>query len=142
MAACLSALVARYRPVAAQFLRFAVIGGLGFVVDTAVTYGAIGLFGWGPYVSGFFAFPFAVTATWIGNRLFTFREAVHQPMAVQWAKFASVCAVGLGLNRGTYCLVLMLWPLAYQNPVLGLLAGTGAGMFFNFFFARKFVFRA
>ncbi|HAX92110.1 MAG TPA: GtrA family protein, partial [Rhodospirillaceae bacterium] len=82
-----------------------------------------------------------VTVTWIGNRLFTFKDHDHEPMAKQWAKFASVCAVGIVFNRGTYTLMVSLIPFVYDYPVLGLLGGTAAGMFFNFFASKKLVFR-
>ena len=78
-----------------------------------------------------------MTFTWVGNRLFTFRDAPKTPLARQWARFAAVCAIGLIFNRGTYSLLVETVPLVYTYPVLGLLAGTAAGMFFNFFAARR-----
>lgn len=129
------------RALIVQFLKFAVIGFMGFCVDTTLVYSAIYLFGWGRYWSGLFAFPFAVSATWIGNRLFTFREVEHEPMAKQWAKFATVCGVGLVINRGTYFAMVTFLPLAYDYPVIALLGGTGAAMFFNFFISKKLVFK-
>lgn len=124
-----------------QFLKFGLVGGFGFLVDTAFTYGGIYLLGLERIPAGFFAFPFAVTFTWIGNRLYTFREVEHEPMAKQWAKFASVCAVGIVFNRGTYSLMVSTLPFAYEYPVFGLLGGTAAGMFFNFFASKKLVFK-
>lgn len=125
----------------AQFLKFGLIGVGGFIVDTAFLYLGIHGLGMGRIAAGMFSFPFAVTATWIGNRLFTFRHVEHEPMAKQWAKFAVVCAVGLVFNRGTYSLCVSVIPFVYDYPVLGLLAGTAAGMFFNFFASKKLVFR-
>jgi len=128
-------------PTTLQFLKFGMVGFVGFIVDTAFLYLGIGALGMGRIAAGFFAFPFAVTVTWIGNRLFTFRHVEHEPMARQWAKFASVCAVGIVFNRGTYTLMVSLIPLVYDYPVLGLLGGTAAGMFFNFFASKRLVFR-
>jgi putative flippase GtrA len=73
--------------------------------------------------------------------MFTFRGKSQGSIRAQWAKFFTVSACGLVLNRGTFCLLTATIPLVYTYPVLGLLAGTGAGMFFNFFFAKKLVFR-
>ena len=128
-------------PTVLQFLKFGIVGVVGFVVDTAFLYLGIEALGMGRVAAGFFAFPFAVTVTWIGNRLFTFKDHDHEPMAKQWAKFASVCAVGIVFNRGTYTLMVSLIPFVYDYPVLGLLGGTAAGMFFNFFASKKLVFR-
>jgi putative flippase GtrA len=122
-----------------QFLKFGLIGGLGFVVDSAFLYLGIHL-GLSRVAAGLFSFPFAVTVTWIGNRLFTFRNAPPMPAAKQLAKFTLICAVGLIFNRGTYTLLVTTVPLVYTYPILGLLAGTAAGMFFNFFAARRHVF--
>ncbi len=128
-------------PTTVQFLKFGIIGLIGFVVDTAFLYIGIGALDLSRIAAGFFAFPFAVTVTWIGNRIFTFRDHAHEPLAKQWIKFAAVCAVGIVFNRGTYALMVSLIPLVYDYPVLGLLGGTAVGMFFNFFASKRLVFR-
>ncbi len=128
-------------PTTVQFLKFGIVGLVGFIVDTAFLYSGIEALGLGHIAAGFFAFPFAVTITWIGNRLFTFRDHAHESLAKQWTKFATVCAVGIVFNRGTYTLMVSLIPLVYAYPVLGLLGGTATGMFFNFFASKKLVFR-
>jgi putative flippase GtrA len=112
------------RRLVVEFMKFGTIGVVGFGVDWLLTYLGIYGFGWNRYVSGYFAFPFAVSVTWIGNRLFTFKNAEREPMAKQWAK-----------------LLLTFVPLAYAHPVIGLLGGTAAGMFFNFFSSKKLVFK-
>ncbi len=123
-----------------QFLKFGIVGLFGFGVDASMLYVGIDGLGLSRVTAGFFSFPFAVTATWIGNRFFTFRTARRDPLAKQWAKFAFVCAIGLLFNRGTYSLTVSLIPLVWRYPVMGLLAGTAAGMFFNFHASRKHVF--
>jgi len=123
-----------------QFFKFGIVGALGFAVDSGLTYFGIHGLGLGPVGAALFSFPFAVTFTWLGNRLFTFRDTSSMPAAKQLMKFAAVCAIGLIFNRGTYILLVSLVPFIHTYWVLGLLAGTGAGMFFNFFVARKHVF--
>lgn len=125
---------------ARQFFRFGIVGFLGFLVDTAMLYFGIHLLDMSRVVAGLFSFPFAVTVTWIGNRVFTFRDAAPMHAGKQLAKFAVVCFVGLVFNRGTYSALVTLVPFVYDYPVIGLMAGTGAGMFFNFFASRKHVF--
>jgi putative flippase GtrA len=129
------------RALVIQFVKFGIVGVIGFVADTALVYLGIYAFGFSRVAAGLFAFPFAVSVTWIGNRVYTFREVEHEPMAKQWAKFAIVCAVGIVFNRGTYSLLVSTIPLVYDYPVIGLLAGTAAGMFFNFFASRRLVFK-
>lgn len=132
---------AAHRAIIRQFLKFGLVGFLGFFVDFGFFHIGLDIFGLGHYGSALFSFPFAVTFTWAGNRLFTFRGKNEGSIHAQWARFAVVCVLGLVLNRGTFSILTASVPLVYQYPILGLLAGTGAGMFFNFFFARKLVFR-
>ncbi len=129
------------KPTIVQFLKFGVVGTVGFLVDFALTYFGIYVLGMERIAAGFFAFPFAVTATWIGNRLYTYADKEHEPMAKQWSKFAAVCAVGIVFNRGTYSLLVGTLPLVYEHPVLGLIAGSCAGLVFNFLAASKLVFK-
>jgi putative flippase GtrA len=130
------------RKTARQFLKFGMIGAIGFAVDSVMLYFGIYVLGMGRVVAGFFSFPFAVTSTWIGNRRFTFRDARHASAVTQLAKFAAVCAIGLVFNRGTYTLLVTYVPVVYAHPILGLVAGTGVSMFFNFFATRRHVFGA
>ena len=106
-----------------------------------IAYFAIYGLGLSRTVSGLLSFPFAVGVTWIGNRLFTFRGLGSDSAKVQFLKFLVVCLGGLIFNRGTYALLVQNVPLVFDYPVLGLLAGTGVGMFSNFFLARQLVFK-
>jgi len=130
-----------HRKLVIQFLKFGVIGLGGFFVDYAFFHVGLDLLGLGHYWSAVFSFPFGATITWIGNRLFTFRGKHAGRASAQWAKFLVACAIGFAINRGTYALLTATIPLVYHFPVIGLMAGTGTAMFFNFFAARKMVFR-
>ncbi len=140
-ASVMNALLTRYAGLLRQFLKFGIVGGVGFLFDNALVYAGIYLLHMGHDAAGLASFPFVVSLTWVGNRYFTFREADRTNLAGQWLRFLSVCGVGLIFNRGTYSLMVHNFPLAYDYPVLALLAGTAAGMFFNFFVARRVVFR-
>lgn len=129
------------RDLVIQFAKFAVIGVIGFLVDLGFFHLGLDVLGFGHYFSALFSFPFAVTATWIGNRSFTFRGQSSGPAHHEWARFAVVCFGGLVLNRGTFMLLTAMVPLVYSYPVLGLIGGTGVAMFFNFFAARRVVFK-
>lgn len=129
------------RKTAAEFFQFGIVGVFGFVVDLGFFHIALDMLGLGHYGSAVFSFPFAATFTWLGNRVFTFRKRNAGHAGTQWMRFLAVCAGGFALNRGTFSLMVMSLPLVYRYPVLGLLGGTLAGMVFNFFFAKKLVFR-
>lgn len=124
-----------------QFLKFGTVGFIGFFVDLAFYHVGLDILGIGHYFSAYFSFPFAATFTWAGNRLFAFRGKNQGSVHAQWMRFLAVTACGFVLNRGTFSLLTHTIGFVYSYPVIGLMAGTGVGMFFNFFFARKLVFK-
>ncbi|AWV23005.1 Hypothetical protein HVPorG_02224 [Roseomonas mucosa] len=127
------------RAVLRQMWRFGVVGGIGFVVDSAVLMAAIAL-GAGPYGGRVLSYLAAATTTWALNRAWTFRGRGAGPAHRQWARFLLVNLVGFALNYGTYALLLSNMPLVAAHPVLGVAAGALAGMGGNFALSRRFVF--
>lgn len=124
----------------AQFMQFGVVGGIGFVADTAVVYALrvpAGL-----YVAGTAAYFVAVTVTWWINRVWTFRGFVNtSPMRRQWVRYVIVNLPGLVLNLGTYFALVAGSPFCAAYPVIPVGAGAVAGMFANFTLSRSLVFR-
>lgn len=124
---------------AAEFMRFGMVGVAGFVVDTATVYASraeLGLYG-----AGLLAYLCAASVTWAFNRIWTFRHRRHQPAHRQWAMFMLVNLGGFVLNRGTYALMVTFSAAAASQPVIAVAAGAGAGMFINFGLSRRLVFR-
>ncbi|MDO9498528.1 GtrA family protein [Falsiroseomonas sp.] len=124
-----------------QFLRFGVVGTVGFVVDTAVLYAGLAL-GLGLYSGRAVSYLAAASTTWALNRAWTFRAAPRAPMARQWALFLLVNLIGFACNYGTYALMVASLPLVAAHPVIGVAAGALAGMVGNFWLSRRFVFNA
>jgi len=122
-----------------QFLRFGVVGSIGFVVDTAVLYGGLAL-GLGLYAGRAVSYLAAATTTWALNRVWTFRGQGTASALQQWATFVLVCLIGFAFNYGTYALMVATMPLVAEHPVLGVAAGSLAGMIGNFLLSRRFVF--
>ena len=130
----------RYR-IEQQLLRFAVIGTLAFAVDTTTLYLGRGVLGLGLYSGRIVSFLVAATFTWAMNRRFTFPEARDAPMARQWLEFVSANGVGGLVNYGVYALLVTYVELVAAWPVLGVAAGSLAGLSFNFGASRGWVFR-
>lgn len=122
-----------------QFLRFAVVGGTGFIVDTACVYALRAEFGL--YGAGLIAWAVAVTTNWLMNRLWTFRGQGGGPAHRQFLRYVAVNVVGFVLNRGAYALMVTFVAAAAAEPVLATAAGAVAGMFANYFLSRAMVFR-
>ena len=133
------------RALAAQFLRFGVVGTIGFLVDTAVLYASLWA-GLGLYAGRALSYVAAATGNWALNRAWTFREAGRPAgraaLGRQWALFLAVNLVGFAVNYGTYALLVANLPVAAAHPVLAVAAGSLAGMGGNFLLSRRFVFRA
>jgi putative flippase GtrA len=127
------------RLVAAQFVRFGVVGMVGFFIDTATVYGLrhlIGLYG-----AGLAGYVTAATGNWMLNRLWTFRGQGTGSVHRQWAMFMLTNLAGFVLNRGTYALLITFVAAAARQPVIAIAAGAGAGLLVNFTLSRRLVFR-
>lgn len=119
-----------------MFLRFLIIGVLGFVVDAGLTHLLIA-FGLSPLLARPPAVVAAMLVTWAANRRFTF-EIQQRGSLSEVARYAGVAAVTLLLNLALYsCLVLAGVPV-----LLAIVVTTAAQAVFSFTGYRRFVFNA
>lgn len=121
------------------FLRFGLVGTLGFLVDTATVYAtapALGLYG-----AGLLAYLVAASVTWFANRTWTFRATPPAPMHRQWALYLAANSLGFALNRGSYVVLVATLAVCRDHPVLAVAAGSLAGLFANFSLSQRVVFR-
>lgn len=127
---------------AGQFLRFSIIGAVGFVVDVYVLY-AMHYLGLDLYTARIISFVAAATATWLGNRLFTFRSAPleRKKLGGEWIAYLAAMTLGGLVNYGTYALLITFLPLFEQHPWLAVAGGTGAGLLINFVLARRILYK-
>ncbi|WP_431285351.1 GtrA family protein [Humitalea sp. 24SJ18S-53] len=141
VATLITRLSPRHAPMLIEAFRFGVVGALGFLVDTAVLYGALAL-GAGLYGGRVLSYLAAASFTWAVNRAWTFAgRAAGAKAGRQWALFVLVNLGGFVLNYGTYAAMVAWWPLAALHPVLGVAGGAIAGMGCNFVLSRAVVFR-
>ncbi len=128
------------KPSLPQFLRFGVVGALGFVWDTSTVYLTRATIGLMPAIM--LAFLVAATLNWALNRAWTFRHTpcVHS-LARQWALYMVANSLGFVLNRGTAAILVTAFVACREQPVLALAAGAGAGLAANFILSQRFVFR-
>ncbi len=122
-----------------RLLKFGAVGVVGFFWDTVSVYA---LAPWlGLYGAGIAAYLVASSTTWVMNRLWTFRDRDHGQAHRQWALSITAGAGGFMLNRGTFIALVATSPLCRTYPVLGVAAGSIAGMAVNFTMATRVVFR-
>jgi putative flippase GtrA len=123
-----------------QFLRFGVVGTIGFGVYTGTLYATVWLIG--IYVAGIVSYLIAATGNWLINRLWTFKGHGHGPMLRQWLMFLAANSLGMVLNLGCLFLLDHFSPLVHAHKIIGTAAGTLIGLFANFALSHRMVFRA
>lgn len=124
-----------------RFFRFALVGGLGALVDIAALYLARDGFGLDLYSGRVFSFVCAVSFTFFANRAFTFGDSVRGPLLRQWLVFATSQLGGLAVNYAVYAALVTWWALAYEIPAIAVVIGALAGLVVNYAAARRLVFR-
>jgi len=124
-----------------QLLSFAGVGVIGFIADASALYIAMRLLGAGLYSGRLLSYLVAATTTWALNRRYTFRELRSENKLAEWGRFLAANAVGGLVNYATYA-ILVTWvtPVAIY-PVLGVAAGSIAGLSVNFLLSRHIVFK-
>jgi putative flippase GtrA len=123
-----------------ELWRFTLVGAAGFFVDAAALMLATGSFGLGLYSGRVFSYLCAATFTWICNRRFTFAERTGPPL-VQWFRFLGANAIGGAVNYGVYAAIVTFSAVGAEWPVIGVAAGSVAGLVFNFTISKFWVFR-
>jgi putative flippase GtrA len=111
-----------------KFIKFAIVGASGVLVDFAITYLAKEKFGIQKYVANALGFCCAATTNFFLNRNWTFENDDPQ-VAEQFIKFFLIATIGLGLNT------VMIW-FAHQrkgyNFYLAKAIAIALVMFWNF----------
>ncbi len=127
-----------------RFIKFAMVGALGMIVDLSILNILHGLVGIHLLVANTFSFSAAVVSNFTWNRLWTFPETRDRPVRTQLAQFATVSIIGLAINNA------VLWQF-YQilAPHLGSpwnynaakILAIGVVLFWNFGANRIWTFR-
>ncbi|HEU0041430.1 MAG TPA: GtrA family protein [Jiangellaceae bacterium] len=130
-------------------LKFAAVGGIGFVFDLMVfnfllfSDGGHGPLHDNPLLAKTIAVVVATGITYSGNRLWTFRHRARTGLAREYSLFFLLNALGLGIALA--CLWFSRYALDLSGPVadnIANLAGIGLGTLFRFWSYRTWVFPA
>jgi putative flippase GtrA len=124
-----------------QFLSFAAVGVVGFVVDASALYFAMHVLGAGLYGGRLLSYLAAATTTWALNRRYTFRTQRSRNKFAEWGRFLGANSVGGLVNYTTYAILVTWVAVAAAHPVLGVAAGSIAGLAVNFMLSRRMVFK-
>jgi putative flippase GtrA len=124
-----------------QFLRFGLVGTLGFVVDAGLLRLLL-IAGLGYYAGRLVSFLAAATTTWILNRSFTFRREAERRVhpAREWLAYLALMVAGGAVNYGVYALAIESAAPVRQYPEIGVALGSLAGMLVNYWSAKTMIF--
>lgn len=127
-----------------QLLSFALIGGVGFAIDGGVLTVLTALYGVNIYASRLVSFLLATMATWWLNRKHTFGLESATEIAAHAHEYGRYIAVQVGgglLNLAIFSGLIYLDSRLRSIPILPLAIGAVAGLVWNFFGARLWVYR-
>jgi len=124
-----------------QFAWFCVAGALAFAVDAGVLQLLLLAPQADPYSARVLSFLCAVTTTWLFNRRVTFAHGSGLPLHREWMLYVGTQLGGFAVNYAVYALLVYSIDLVRAWPVLGVAAGSVAGLLVNFVAARRLVFR-
>ena len=134
----------RRRKETKRFLKFAIVGALGALIDFAILNVLVQLAGFLPVVANGISFSAAVAQNFLLNRWWTFPESQLHNTRRQMAKFFLVSAAGLGINTIVFQFVDLsmraYWIEWLSDPDLGAtisynfakLFSIGVVLFWNF----------
>ncbi|QJD99907.1 GtrA family protein [Massilia forsythiae] len=122
-----------------QFLRFGLVGALGFVTDFGMLYAAVTWLGLGTVAGRVLSFVIAATVTWKVNRHFTFVQQGRGSVR-EWLSYLLLTSVGGAINVAVYQTWLWLTDHRTLNLFLGVAAGSAVAMLFNFAISKRAVF--
>lgn len=132
----------------AQFLRFATVGVKISAIDAAGVYLLPLFLGFHVYVARAVSLSTAILVGYLLNRYFTFGGKLGGDFFRQMAGHFGVHLIGGALNYGVFLLILHLNHAAIDRPLnltplplIALFLGGMAGMTFNFWCSRRFVFK-
>jgi putative flippase GtrA len=127
-----------------RFIRFALVGAGGYVVDTAVLAFATSILHLEFEPGRAFSIFSAMCFTWAGNRYLTFPERrAHgfKGMVQEWLRFVGANLLGAVVNYGVSVLLVHFAPEPFSNKYAAQACGVLAGLVFNFTLSRSLVFR-
>lgn len=123
-----------------EYLAFALVGGIGFLVDAGLLTWLIKIQDWGLYSSRILSFSVAVTVTWYLNRRFTFTKNAGPRRGREYGRYFIVQIIGALINLGVYMFAIVIDPALGNTPIIPLALGSAVAMIFNFFGAKFFAF--
>lgn len=119
-----------------RFIRFLLVGAVGFLVDAGVLLGLLAL-SLGPLPARMVAIALALTVTWLMNRSMTFSPS-GRSLVAEGGRYGGVGLATSLVNFAVYSLLILALP--WLPPILALAAGSATATLLSYFGYSKLVF--
>ncbi len=123
-----------------RFMRFGLVGVLGFVVDAGVMQLLVSFAGFGAIEARAVSIPTAVFATWLLNRSFTFGKTSDAALP-SLVRYAAVSAGGATINFLVYTALVLASSTLEARPMIPLAIASIVALVFNYLGSKHFAFR-
>ncbi|MGI3903975.1 MAG: GtrA family protein [Janthinobacterium lividum] len=124
-----------------QFLRFCVVGAVGFIVDAGVLLIEVHAFHVDPIWGRLVSFAIAVLTTFEFNRRWAFKQRGARPYLMALASYLGVQGLGFACNFSLYTLLYLALPPGYNAPLFCLAIASLVALSVNYAGASLVVFR-
>lgn len=125
----------------AQLIRFALVGGVGFLVDTGVLYLCLYNFSFGYFLGRFISYLCASSVTWYLHGIYTFKQDSSKLKKSQLLTFVIFNSIGGLANYIVYALLVVSYAFFRAYPVAAVGVGAVLGLIINYHLSKKVVFR-
>jgi len=126
------------KPSHVQFVKFAIVGAIGTIINLFVLYILTELFGLYYLISAIFAFFLAMTNNYVFNKKWAFNEKIETNFTSKYLKFALVSVFGLVINLSILYYFVEYLGLYYM---LAQVFGIVSGFLLNFFLNKHWTFK-
>ncbi len=121
-----------------EFIRFAIVGGIGTVINLFILYTFTEFFNVYYLISAIFAFVTAVSCNFILNKIWTFKESLNEKTFIKYGKFFIISLIGLAVNLIFLYVFTEYFGIYY---LISQLLAIGIALIVNFFGNKKWTFR-
>lgn len=140
-----TAIVLENRREGKRFVKFAIVGGVGAIVDFSVLNLLVLALGWDKFYANIVSVSCAIVSNFWWNRRWTFPESREHELHVSFGKFALVNLIGLAINQAVFVLTdTYIFDPLFEHPIdynIAKATAIGVVLFWNFFANRKWTYR-